>query len=142
MSKETTNEDLLKAIGHLDLKVSDLRGDVCGHLHDHDNMLRNVVDQVSALTERGRSHSLKAQSISQENLETAAALAQEIEARKVVEVKVDKVDEKVDKLDASNVVQLAILQRLDKVAANPTVKMLVYAIGIVIGGWLAGKGLK
>jgi P-type conjugative transfer protein TrbJ len=48
----------------------------------------------------------------------------------------------IDALTAMQVKQTAILERLDKVAANPMVRRVAYLIGLAIAGWLASKGIK
>jgi tetrahydromethanopterin S-methyltransferase subunit G len=48
----------------------------------------------------------------------------------------------IDELKEMQVKQTAILERLDKVAANPLVRKVAYAIGVMILMWLASKGVK
>jgi hypothetical protein len=49
---------------------------------------------------------------------------------------------KVDDLTASQKLQLEILQRLDAVAANPNVKIILAIVATVLASWAASKGLK
>jgi len=49
---------------------------------------------------------------------------------------------KVDDLTASQKLQLEILQRLDAVAANPSVKIILAIGATVLASWAASKGLK
>ncbi len=94
----TTNADLLKA-------MTDMRADVCGHLHTldaktdaQDAVMRTMADQVAALTEAKRENSMRAKSLSESDTSQASALAQEIAARRAVEEKVDRTEAKVDKI--------------------------------------------
>ncbi len=48
--------------------------------------------------------------------------------------KIDRVEEKTDR-------QTAILERLDKIAANPMVRRVAYAVGVIILGYATAKGL-
>jgi hypothetical protein len=47
---------------------------------------------------------------------------------------------KVDRLTATQDIQLAILARLDKVASNPTVKVIAGMVATAILTWLASRG--
>ena len=144
-----TNEEIMTAL-------VDMRKDVCSHLHDMtaradatdkaiasidralgvvDRSLTALDDQVTALSEAKRSNSMRAKTLSDADLETSRALADEIAARKVVA-------EKVDKLTSSNELQLAILTRLDSVAKNPLVKTLSAVVVTAFITWLATKGIQ
>lgn len=48
----------------------------------------------------------------------------------------------IDELKEMQVKQTAILERLDKVAANPLVRKVAYGIAMLILMWLASKGVK
>ena len=48
---------------------------------------------------------------------------------------------KVDDLTKSQTVQLEILHRLDQVASNPQVKVILTVLAAVLGSWAASKGL-
>ena len=48
----------------------------------------------------------------------------------------------IDELKAMQVQQMAILARLDKVAANPLVRKVAYGIAMLFLAWLASKGVK
>jgi len=50
-------------------------------------------------------------------------------------------EERIKGLEKSNEVQLAILQRLDKVAANPSIKLILGLIVIILGSYAATKGI-
>lgn len=71
---------------------------------------------------------------SQVDMEQAAQLAQERTAR-------EDLAKQVASLATTNAAQLAILSRLDRLAANPAVKVLLFALGTVATGYLASKGL-
>ena len=49
---------------------------------------------------------------------------------------------KVDDLTVSQKTQLEILQRLDAVAANPYVKVILSVLAMAAASWAASKGLK
>lgn len=48
----------------------------------------------------------------------------------------------IDELKAMQVQQTAILERLDKVAANPIVRKVAYGLAMVVLAWLASKGVR
>ena len=81
---------------------------------------KNDVDSRAART------SLRVEQSSKIDLEQAAALAAEKEAREALTVKVDTL--------------LAIGTRLDKVTSNPTLKVIVGMLLTAFVTWLAGKG--
>ncbi len=72
--------------------------------------------------------------LSSSNAEQDSQLAQERSAREALAAKVDVIG-------ASQQVQLAIMERLDKVASNPTVKVLGGMLLTALVTWLASKGL-
>ena len=49
---------------------------------------------------------------------------------------------RLDAQDQNIAKALAILERLDKIAANPMVRRVAYVVGLAILGWLASKGIK
>lgn len=73
--------------------------------------------------------------LSTSNAEQDAQLAMECAAREALAVEVRDIKR-------TNEAQLAILSRLDKIASNPTVKLILFALGIVATGYLTSKGLK
>ena len=75
---------------------------------------------------RANRTSLRVEQSSKIDLEQAAALAAEKEAREALTVKVDTL--------------LAIGTRLDKVTSNPTLKVIVGMLLTAAVTWLAGKG--
>jgi hypothetical protein len=94
-----------------------------------------LYDWRDGVDERLRSNSMRARGASQVDLEQAKALSDEVTAR-------ESLKETVDDLAKSNAVQLAILERLDKVAKHPTVKIVLAIIGFLGASWLAARGLK
>ena len=72
--------------------------------------------------------------LSTTDAEQAAQLAQERMAREAIAAEVAD-------LKATQALQLAILARLDKVASNPTVKVLGGMLLTALVTWLASKGL-
>jgi hypothetical protein len=66
-----------------------------------------------------------------------SALATSTATRAEVECMLAPTAEKVDRLTATQDVQLAILARLDKVASNPTVKVIAGMVATAILTWLA-----
>lgn len=85
--------------------------------------------------DRLKSNSMRARGASQVDLDQAKALLDETSARELMKVTVDKLAE-------SNVVQLAILERLDGLAKHPTVKLLLAVAGVAATAWLASRGLR
>jgi len=57
-------------------------------------------------------------------------------------ISVGELTKKLDSLTASQKLQLEILQRLDLVAANPNVKIILAILATVLASWAASKGLK
>ena len=108
--------------------------------------LSRVVDEVNTngvritkLEESRASNSERVKKLAGESsnadLSNEAALAGEIVARTTLEAKVDE-------LTKSQSVQLAILGRLDKVASNPQVKIILAVLATAATTWLASKSLK
>ena len=129
-----TNEEIMTAVQQQGLQLADFRKDVCEHLHSLDAKAVTLTDQVSALTEAKRSSSLRAKSLTEADTEQAKALEQEVYARQ-------DLAKTVDALTTTNATQLAILSRLDKVASNPTLKLVATVIAAMFLQWAATKGL-
>lgn len=55
---------------------------------------------------------------------------------------VTELTKKLDALTGTQKLQLEILQRLDLVAANPNVKIILAILATVLASWAASKGLK
>lgn len=85
--------------------------------------------------QRLKNNSQRAAATSSVDLDHESKIASEIVARQAVEAKVDA-------LTKSNEIQLAILSRLDKVASNPHVKIVLAVIASAAMSWAASKGLK
>lgn len=79
--------------------------------------------------------SYRVQQASESDLAHESRLAAEIVARQAL-------DAKVDSLTASQEAQLAILGRLDKIATNPHVKMILAVLATAAMSWAASKGFK
>ncbi len=116
--------------------IAELRADVALVSND----LGIVKDRVSILESHKNDQDMRAtrtsagvRSLSTTDAEQQAALAQERAAREALATKVDR-------LTATQEIQLAILGRLDKVASNPTVKVLAGMIATALLTWLASHG--
>lgn len=68
------------------------------------------------------------QATSEHDLSQDKALSEEILARQDLATKVDTI--------------LRIGIRLDKLSENPTIKLIIFAAGIVVAGWLAQHGIR
>ncbi len=99
------------------------------------NDLGVVKDRVSILETERAKFSGGIRGLSTSNAEQDAQLAQERAAR-------ENVAKEVRDLKESQAVQLAILARLDRVASNPTVKVLLFLAGTAATGYLASKGMS
>ncbi len=60
----------------------------------------------------------------------------------ITNVSVTELTKKLDALTGTQKLQLEILQRLDLVAANPNVKIILAIVATVLASWAASKGLK
>lgn len=95
--------------------------EIQGHTaQDLAKRMTNLEERAGKIEDRQASNSMRARSASQVDMTHDAAIA---------ELK--------QKVDAS----LAILERLDKVAANPMVRRVAYAVGVALLAWLSAKGL-
>jgi len=101
-----------------------------------------VEQRVGVLEESRTRTSNGVRQLSSHDSEQDAQLAQERAAREAVAAELASVKAKVVDLSASNEVQLAILTRLDKVASNPHIKLILAVLGTAATTWLASKGLK
>lgn len=109
----------------------------------------NVISAVDVLRDRVNAHDMRfaeqdaratnvserVRGASQVDLEQAAQLVQERSAREELAAKVDSLTKTQD-------VQLAILSRLDKIAANPQVKIILAVGATALASWAASKGLR
>ncbi len=71
----------------------------------------------------------------------AATLAHYAEDAKMA-VNVADLAKKIDALTSDQKLQLEILKRLDQVAANPNVKVILAILATVLASWAASKGFK
>lgn len=83
--------------------------------------------------ERAKNNSVRARSVTENDSKQDGAIA-----TLVADVSVLKTD--VKSLRETQGTQLAILERLDKVAANPMVRRVAYAVGSAILVWLTARG--
>ena len=79
--------------------------------------------------------SARVQQASEMDLAHEARLAAEIVARQELATKLDALTE-------SQAVQLAVLARLDKIATNPHIKLILAVLATAAMSWAASKGLK
>jgi superfamily II RNA helicase len=90
--------------------------------------------RLEDLEGRAGKTSLAVRGASMVDMEQAAQLVQERAAREALA-------KEVDDLKKSQATQLAILERLDKLAEKPAVKVILFALGTIATGYLASKGL-
>ena len=115
-----------------DKTLTDQMTDLDTEFRDMRTRQRSAEDDIRRLSMRTKDTNVNA---SKQDLEQAAQLAQEREAREALATKVDA-------LTATQETQLAILTRLDKIASNPLVKTIVTILGTALATWAASKGLK
>ena len=122
----------------MDAGFAGLRADV-GLVSNDLGLLKDrvvlVEKRVADGEERAARTSARVQGSSVVDLEHESQLAQERAAR-------EELAAKVDALTASQTLQLAILGRLDKVATNPHVKLILAVLATAMMSWAASKGLK
>lgn len=99
------------------------------------NDLSVVKERVNLLERRADNTSDRVKQASSSDLDHDAQLAQERLAR-------EELAAKVDALTTTQATQLAILGRLDKVAANPHVKVILAVLAAAAVSWATSKGLK
>lgn len=95
--------------------------------------LESAERKVGDIEERLGRTSTGVKGLSTSDAEQAAQLAQERAAR-------EELAKKVDGLTATQDMQLAILSRLDRVASNPTVKVIAGMVATALLTWLASHG--
>lgn len=129
--------------GRLDQIISTLAGvntkvdTVIGGQLEHSAELGSLKQRVAVLEEARKNDSMPAKvvRVTDNDAKQDAAIAQVI--TDVAAVKAD-----VATVQAVQAKQLAILERLDKVAANPMVRRVAYAIGAAILAYLGARGIK
>jgi hypothetical protein len=99
------------------------------------NDLSVVKSRVEILENERTKLSGGVRGLSSLNAEQDAQLAQERMAREAVA-------KEVQDLKDTNAMQLAILSRLDKVASNPHIKIILAVLAAAAMSWAASKGLK
>jgi uncharacterized phage infection (PIP) family protein YhgE len=126
--------NLSASMGNLERDLSTVANDV-GIVK---NRVALVEQRTNELEKRADSNSLRAKGQSQTDLEQQAQLAQEIDARKALAVKVDTLTDKTD-------AQTVVLHRIDSVASvalkNPVVKVVATALLFALVQWLANHGI-
>lgn len=85
-----------------------------------------VENRVKQLEDRSETNSVRARGASEVDMKHEAVIADIVV--------------KVDSLTKTQETQLAILTRLDAVAANPMVRRVAYAVGAAVLAYLASKG--
>lgn len=118
---EGVDRDIAGEVSRMGREIVDLRAD--GRRHEDD--IRRLSDRTK------ETHA----SASNADMGQAAALADEKTAREALAAKVDE-------LSATNAAQLAILNRIDKLASNPLVKTIATVIGTAFLTWAASRGIK
>lgn len=103
----------------------DLQG---GAVKDVGRRLTTLEERVGKIEDRQDTSSVRARSVTENDSKQDAAIAQLVTD--------------VAELKETQKTQLAILQRLDKVAANPMVRRVAYAIGLAILGYLGARGIR
>jgi septal ring factor EnvC (AmiA/AmiB activator) len=143
VSEHTTGElpkvdPVLEILKEVRSDVHALRADVAlvsndlGVVKDRVALVETRVVDLEAARSRT---SNRVREVSQSDLNQEAQLAQERSAR-------EELAKQVASLAESNQVQLAILTRLDRLAANPHVKIILAVLATAATTWLASKGLK
>jgi len=122
-----------EGFGKVDVLVVDVTR-LTGTVELVSNDLGIVKDRVTILESERSKLSGGVRGLSTTDAEQAAQLAQERAAREAIAAEVAD-------LKATQALQLAILARLDKVASNPTVKVLGGMLLTALVTWLASKGL-
>jgi archaellum component FlaC len=146
-------EAILAAISALDGKIDGVRTDIAG-LKKTDEHLATEVHRIG---EEQKKQAREIQELKAETLrtfeserhasqQTVRAITKHVdEAAKAFHEKaadIDAVKAETMKQSKELAKQTELLERLDKVAANPMVRRVAYLIGLAIAGWLASKGIK
>lgn len=97
--------------------------------------VRAIAARVSDTSER-----LDRIELRQNNSSIRAAASSEIDIKH--DAAIAKLMSEIEALSAAHEKQLAILLKLEKVAENPLVRKLAYAIGMALMAYLASKGIK
>lgn len=129
-------DPVLVAVADLTREVRGARADI--QLVSND--LSIVKDRVTVLETERTKMSGGVRGLSTASAEHDAQLAQERAARTELAAKVDQLAAGHATLNEKQDLQLAILARLDKVASNPTVKVLAGMAATAALTWLASHG--
>lgn len=122
---ERVNSDMAVVKTRQELHAAQMQ-DMGGHIGRLD-------DRVSKLEGRTETNSLRVKTTTENDVKHDAAIG-------LLVADVANLKESHKALTATQATQLAILQRLDKVAANPLVRRVAYAVGTAVLGYLAAKG--
>lgn len=110
-----------------------IAGDVTGLKADVRALQKWKLETEATTVTSDRVRALATETTSHADLEGLSQLAQERAAREALSLKVDD-------LTSTQAVQLSILTRLDKVASNPTVKVLAGMAATAALTWFASHG--
>ena len=137
-------DPVLVALADLSKEVRGTRADIALVANDVSivkDRVAVVESRVLSLEDARKVNSMRVQQASSVDLDHEAKLAAEIVSRTELAAKVDALAAGHVELNSKQDLQLAILTRLDKVASNPTVKVLAGMFATALLSYLAGKGL-
>lgn len=129
LAAPATIDDVMKEVRGVRADLSLVAGDV----HAVKDRIRLVEKRLDGHDELAEVAGAKEQRISEKDLAHEAAIGS-----LVVDVNGLKAD--VASLKETQATQLAILQRLDRFAANPLVRRLAWVVGTAVLSYLASKG--
>lgn len=129
LAASATIDDVMKEVRGVRADLSLVAGDV----HAVKDRIRLVEKRLDGHDELAKVAGAKEQRISEKDLAHEAAIGS-----LVVDVNGLKTD--VASLKETQATQLAILQRLDRLAANPLVRRLAWVVGTAVLSYLASKG--
>ena len=138
-------DPVLVAIADLTREVRGTRADIglvandVGIMKDRMSVAES---RITGLEDARKNNSMRAQQSSQMDMDHEAKIAAEIVARTELAEKADALAKEVAELKDTNALQLAILGRLDKFAANPNIKIILAVLATALMSWAASKGLK
>jgi regulator of replication initiation timing len=137
---------ILDAIGALGVQVGGLKTDIA----DLKKTDKDLATEVARIGDEQKKQGREIQDLKAETLRTFES--ERHASQQTMEAITEHVDKSakafqqkaaaIDNIEALQVKQTAILERLDKVAAHPLARRVAYAIGLAILAWLGSKGLK
>ncbi len=125
------SEKVTKGFEGVDTRLTTIEGNQTlqgGQVLDIGRRMTEMERRVGGMEDRQTTNSVRVRSTTDENLKQDSAISS---------IVVD-----VASLKETQATQLAILQKLDKVAANPMVRRVAYAVGTATLGYLASRGMK